>query len=108
MEHLIDLKSRKIIGADADRLLRKHHPLECDPDVRSFGDFDLDSFLDREEDELPALPLDLTDLSCDELRNMCDQIFREMNEDFPSFGAREDYGILCDELRHREGEHPRE
>ncbi|WP_192476647.1 hypothetical protein [Arthrobacter sp. AET 35A] len=101
----MDLKSRNIIGADADRLLQKQHPLECAPDVRSFLDLDLDFFPDRDEDELPALPPDLSDLSCAELRSMCNQMFREMNEDFPRFGPREDYAILCDELRHREGQH---
>lgn len=103
----MDLKSRNVIGADADRLLQKHRLSGCAPDVRSFLDFDLDSLLDREEDEFPALPLDLTELSCDELRSMCNQLFREINNDFPRFGAREDYGIICDELQRREGQHLR-
>ncbi|WP_156809143.1 hypothetical protein [Arthrobacter sp. TB 23] len=102
----MDLKSPKIIGTDTDRILREHRLADSASEAPVLADFDLHALLDLGEDELPTLPPDLSELAIEELRRLCNRMFQEMNQDFPRFGAREDYGILFDELHYRSGQQP--
>lgn len=102
----MDLKSPDILGADTDRILQKKSSSDCAPDTYVLSDAHLEDLFDLGEDELPLLPADLSELATEELRSMCNRMFREMNKDFPRFGAREDYGILSNELNHRLAQQP--
>lgn len=102
----MDLKSPNIPATDSDRTLEEHCIPDRVPETRVLSDSDLEALFDLGEDELPMLPADLSELAVDELRSMCNRMFREMNKDFPRFGAREDYGVLFNELNHRLGQQP--
>jgi len=49
----------------------------------------------------PVLPQDLIDLSTAEVQKLCNQVFREMDADFPRIGAQDDYETLVHELDNR-------
>ncbi|NOJ59943.1 hypothetical protein [Arthrobacter sp. 260] len=51
-----------------------------------------------------GLPEDLSELSVSELATLCDRVFSELDQEFPTFGAHEDYRLLTEELQSR-GEH---
>ncbi|MBE0010020.1 hypothetical protein DXT87_09470 [Arthrobacter sp. AET 35A] len=106
MEHLMDLKSPNILGTDTDRILEEYRLSNSSPETSALSDCDLYALFDLGDDELPMVPADLSELAVEELVSLCNRMFREMNKDFPRFGAREDYGILSDELNHRLGQHP--
>ncbi|MHA7278110.1 hypothetical protein ACX80O_16625 [Arthrobacter sp. Hz1] len=106
MEHLMDLKLPNIIDTDTDRILQEHRLTGSASEGPILSDFDLDALFDLGEDELPTLPPNLSELATEDLRSLCNRMFREMNKDFPRFGAREDYGILFDELHYRSGQQP--
>lgn len=56
------------------------------------------------EAPVSGLPEDLSELSVSELAALCDRVFSELDEEFPAFGAPEDYRLLVEELQSR-GEH---
>lgn len=62
---------------------------------------DVDIMFDLEDGNVPAILLDLAALSIPELEYMCAWMFREMDEDFPRFGAGDDYVAFRDELQRR-------
>jgi hypothetical protein len=49
-----------------------------------------------------SIPLDLSVVSTRRLRVLCNQLFRALDEDFPPYGARQDYALLVSELETRE------
>jgi hypothetical protein len=57
------------------------------------------------EDEL-RLPLNLSVMSNRELRVMCNQLYRALDEEFPLYGAQEDYAALRQELERRQADTP--
>ncbi|GAA1114933.1 hypothetical protein [Arthrobacter flavus] len=56
------------------------------------------------DNSFEPLPLDLSDLPRAEVSALCDRAFQEMNEEFPRFGATEDYERLRGELDRRSKE----
>ncbi|WP_192476614.1 hypothetical protein [Arthrobacter sp. AET 35A] len=76
-------------------------PLNGILDVPDLSAPDLDYLFTLGEEDLPALPPDLSTVATDELCRLCNLMFQEMNKDFPRFGAREDYAILVQELQSR-------
>lgn len=103
----MDFMSALMTGTNPDPVLQVEHLNAPRSKTRqsapSLTDLDLEALFDLGDDDIPTLPSDLSDYQIAELRILCNRMFKEMNKDFPRFGAREDYEVLREELDARSG-----
>ncbi|MEC5199645.1 hypothetical protein RCH21_001876 [Arthrobacter sp. PL16] len=62
---------------------------------------DLDVFTGGTEHD-SLIPSDLSSVSTRELRVLCTELYRALDEDFPPYGAREHYAAVVSRLEERE------
>lgn len=82
----------------------------AEPSLMVSAEFDVDNLVVLTDIEVPlsGLPEDLSELSISQLTALCDQVFSEMDQEFPGFGAQEDYQLLVEELLSRGEKAPAE